>query len=96
MNLFVKGKPAVVTIDDFLPFYYGQPNFAKRSSDGDFWMPFLEKAFAKLMGNYESIGGGWQAETWRMLNGAPTRFYTMASVNNDGNQAWTIIQSALA
>lgn len=54
MNFFVKGKPAVVTIDDYLPFYYGNyPTFAKRSSDGDFWAAFIEKGFAKLTGSYE-------------------------------------------
>lgn len=59
LNLFVKGKPAVITVDDYLPFYGSNPIFAKRSWDGDFWMPFVEKAFAKLTGNYEQIGGGW-------------------------------------
>jgi hypothetical protein len=59
MRLFVKGKPSVVTIDDQLPFYYSNLAFAKRSSDGDFWAALLEKGFAKLHGNYESIGGGW-------------------------------------
>lgn len=91
LNLFVKGKPEVVTIDDNLPMISGAPLYAKRSNDGDFWMSFLEKAFSKLMGNYENIGGGWQAESWKILNGAPTRFYTMASINNDANQAWSTI-----
>jgi Calpain family cysteine protease len=58
-------------------------------------MPFIEKAFAKLVGNYENLGGGWQAESWRILNGAPTRFYTMSSINNDPNQAWSVISNAL-
>ena len=59
MRLFVKGKPAIVTIDTSLPFYYGNLAFARRSRDGDFWTSFLEKGFAKLHSNYENIGGGW-------------------------------------
>lgn len=59
-------------------------------------MSFLEKGFAKLLGNYESLGGGWQAETWRILNGAPTKFITMASINSDPNSAWNTITSALS
>lgn len=59
MNFYVKGKPAVITIDDNLPFYGSSPAFAKRSGDGDFWASFIEKGFAKLTGNYEAIGGGW-------------------------------------
>jgi hypothetical protein len=31
----------------------GNPIYAQRSTDGDFWMPFIEKSFAKMMGNYE-------------------------------------------
>lgn len=95
LNLFVKGKPEVITIDDNLPFVSGNPIFSKRSGDGDFWVAFLEKAIAKMMGNYEKIGGGWQAETWRIYNGAPTRFYMMSSINNDANQAWNTISDAL-
>jgi hypothetical protein len=41
------------------------------------WAAFIEKGIAKMMGNYEAIGGGWQAEAWRILNGAPTSFFTM-------------------
>ena len=59
LNLCVKGKPEVITIDDQLPFVSGNPIFAKRSSDNDFWTAFIEKSFAKMMGNYENIGGGW-------------------------------------
>ncbi len=95
MKLFVKGKPEIFTIDDLLPFVSGNPIYAKRSGDGDFWMPFVEKTFAKMMGNYEQIGGGWQAESWRILNGAPTRFFTMTGINNDPNQAVSIISDAL-
>jgi hypothetical protein len=53
LKLFVKGKPEIITIDDLLPFMSGNPIYAKRSNDGDFWMPFIEKSFAKMMGNYE-------------------------------------------
>jgi hypothetical protein len=49
-----------------------------------------------MTGNYENIGGGWQAETWKVLNGAPTSFFTMSSISYNSNQAWSLIQSALA
>jgi len=78
LNLRVLGIPAVITIDDYIPFYYNNfPSFARRSGDGDMWAAFIEKGIAKMMGNYEAIGGGWQAEAWRILNGAPTSFFTM-------------------
>ena len=59
VQLYVKGKPEIITIDDYLPFYGSSPYFVKKSNDGDFWMAFMEKAFAKLNGNYENIAAGW-------------------------------------
>jgi hypothetical protein len=92
-RLFVKGKPSVMTVDDYLPFMsYGLP-FSKRSADNDIWNPILEKTFAKLNGNYERAQIGWQAEAWRILNGAPTRFFMMSSY--DANSIWSTITSAL-
>ena len=94
MRLFVRGRPSVVTMDDFLPFMYGNLDFAKRPGNGDFWGVFLEKAFARLNGNYENIGGGWQAEAWRILNGAPSRFYMMTDISSNANTAWSLISDA--
>ncbi len=94
VKLFIKGKPEIVTIDDFLPFISSTTLFGtRRSSDGDFWMPLLEKAFAKLNGNYEAIGAGWQSESFKILNGAPSRIYMSSSVTP--TSAWNIIIEAL-
>lgn len=94
MQLFVKGKPEIITIDDYLPFYGSSLMFSKRANDGDFWVPLLEKAFAKLNGNYEMIGGGWQSESFRILNGAPSRFYMLATT--DTATSWSVITNALS
>jgi hypothetical protein len=62
VKLFIKGKPEIITFDDFLPFSSSTATntfFARRSSDGDYWMAFMEKVFAKVNGNYEAIIGGW-------------------------------------
>lgn len=49
-----------VTIDDYLPFYNGNLVMADKSVDGmNIWHPLIEKAFAKVMGNYEFINYGW-------------------------------------
>ena len=65
----------------------------RRSSYGSFWPPLLEKAFAKLNGNYEVIGGGWQSESFRILNGAPSSFYMLSSLTYQNT--WNIIVNAL-
>ena len=93
VKLFIKGKPEIITIDDFLPWKGTSPFSAKRSDDGDIWMSILEKAFAKINGNYESMGGGWQSESWRILNGAPSRFYILSNLN--ANSQWNLITDSL-
>jgi hypothetical protein len=56
-NLWVRGIPTVVTIDDWVPSvrYYSNVDllFAKAGWDGSLWGPLMEKAYAKINGNYE-------------------------------------------
>lgn len=76
-EVYVRGLPTQVAVDDFLPFISGTRNlaFAQRSSTGSFWSPYLEKAYAKVMGNYESISDfyfGQAADGFSFLLGVPT------------------------
>jgi hypothetical protein len=49
----VKG---VIVVDDYLPFKNNNSTwYANRASDLGLWVPFLEKAWAKVNGNYEKI-----------------------------------------
>lgn len=73
LKVFVKGRPEDVTVDDLFPIYNNQPAFARPSSDGGWWLPLLEKAYAKVNVNYEMISGGSHAEAARFLTGAPAR-----------------------
>lgn len=73
MRTFVKGRPEDITIDDTLPVYSNKPAFAKPTPDGGWWLPLLEKAFAKANVNYEAISSGTQAEAAQFLTGAPSQ-----------------------
>jgi hypothetical protein len=43
-----------ITIDDYIPFVNGRLIFENKSAvNGNFWAVLLEKAFAKITGNYE-------------------------------------------
>jgi hypothetical protein len=73
LKVFVKGRPEDVTVDDLFPTYNNQPAFAKPTSDGGWWLPLLEKAYAKVHINYEMTSSGSHAEAARFLTGAPAR-----------------------
>ena len=47
-----------VVIDDRLPTINGQYIYAHCEDPTEFWVAFVEKAFAKLYGSYENIEGG--------------------------------------
>lgn len=87
VNLYVMGIPVTVTVDDYLPFlrYETKPDGTRKlkygytGPDGSLWMPILEKAAAKLYGNYEMLSGGVSGQTIMMLTGAPYDYMTHES-----------------
>lgn len=60
VNLFIRGRPMTITVDDYIPLYNGKLIFLNTSAKtGNFWAALLEKVFAKLTGNYEQVNYGW-------------------------------------
>lgn len=80
---WVENKWVPINIDDQLPVGYKYSNSrdyfapygADRSTYGAWWMPLLEKAYAKLNGNYDRIEWGSGYESLRQLSGRPTFFF---------------------
>lgn len=68
----VKGETAFVNIDDRLALNGYEPYFTRVSKDGAFWMPLLEKAYAKLNQNYDRLNGGMPMEALRIMSGMPS------------------------
>ena len=62
MNFFKKTKPVKEVVDDRLPVRsWGRsfiPTNASKSPNGAWWLPILEKAYAKLHVNYANLNGG--------------------------------------
>jgi len=79
----VLGVPRIITMDDKIAFYgsYSSPYFAATSLTKSLWGPLLEKAWAKMIGNFELIEGGWEPESIRFASGAPTKT-TIVTMNN--------------
>lgn len=72
-----------MNIDDRLPVKYKYTNSkdyftpwaADRSLHGAWWMPLLEKAYAKFNGNYDRIAWGSGFESLRQLTNKPIFMY---------------------
>lgn len=73
MNLWHKGADHTVIIDDRFPMYKmpSTPIAAQMSENGAWWVPILEKAYAKVHQNYVRLSGGLTFEAMRTITGMP-------------------------
>ena len=65
----------MLVIDDLIPFRTATSSllfYASRAADLGMWVPFLEKAWAKLNGNYDRIISGNEMEGFYLLTGFPS------------------------
>lgn len=99
IRFYIRGKPWIVTIDDY---YFYAPDmvsyinsahyFANMGEDNSLWVPLIEKAWAKLKGNFANSDGGWTQNGIRALTGAPVFTYYVydvyaSYVNTEGQNA---------
>ena len=100
--LYVLGCPVTVRVDDFLPFTAlpsstNRDNVllsAKVTSKG-VWMPVLEKALAKVYGNYSGLVSGTADEGISYLIGYPTVVESFTNLGQ-GVTITSYLQTALA
>ncbi len=61
----------LVTFDDRLPCAFGKNRllYAECQDPREFWVAIMEKAYAKLHGNYESIEAGFSGAAMSDLTG---------------------------
>lgn len=62
--LFFRNRTWIkVVIDDRLPVTHGdQLVFGRCKNPGEFWVPLIEKAYAKLIGRYDAMEGGIESD----------------------------------
>ena len=65
IQFYIRGKPYHISVDDSTMFYNSSfldymPYYAWTSNDKKVtWVMVIEKAWAKVIGNYQKIAGGW-------------------------------------
>ena len=80
------GSWKTVIVDDFFPCYpLGDPIFSKNNFK-ELWVLLVEKAFAKLHGNYLSLENGNIKHSLIDLTGCPVFTYSMNDKNSSFNQ----------
>lgn len=91
-QIFFNGDWKTVIIDDFFPCYPDErgPCFTKGNND-EIWVMLLEKAWAKLHGNYEKVEAGIASESLRSLTGAPVEVFFKDDPNID---LWSILKNS--
>tara|TARA_B110000977_G_C11022373_1_gene471836 strand:- start:888 stop:1112 length:225 start_codon:yes stop_codon:yes gene_type:complete len=67
-----------------------KPVATRMSINGAWWMPLMEKAYAKLDQNYERIIAGMGYEGLRTLTGMPTVYLSHARGAN-ADASWTVL-----
>jgi Calpain family cysteine protease len=79
---FINGVRRAVIVDDYLPCKFKKPVFAK-SRDEELWVNLLEKAWAKLHGNYQRIVSGWPCHASCHVAGVPSRSVRHKEIDAD-------------
>jgi calpain-15 len=71
VRLCRRGEWVIVNIDDYLPCDKANQLVFSYGRKRQFWVPFMEKALAKLYGSYEAVARGACAEGLQTLTGEP-------------------------
>ena len=76
MNFYINGELSEIIVDDFFPCepVNGTPAFSKTNGN-EIWVLLLEKAWAKINGNYEKTRHGLSTVAFSFLTGVPNIFH---------------------
>ena len=86
LRIYIRGKPWVVTVDDYLVYDEDMGALAMGLADkvhGTMWGPILEKAWAKIKGNYQLSSGGNDATGVRAFAGVPAYTYPTPDITTE-------------
>ncbi|XP_030071996.1 calpain-10 [Microcaecilia unicolor] len=84
------GQWLEITVDDYLPCIGGRLCFSRCQSQDVFWLPLLEKAYAKLHGTYEQLWAGQVEHALVDLTGGLAERWTLRDHTESSESQRTI------
>lgn len=96
-QFFKNGEWKQVIVDTRIPYnaQYGAPIYGHCSDPNEMWLPLLEKAYAKLHRNYETLNGGSMTEGLVDLTGGSSIKYNMKDPEvwklHESGELWQIL-----
>ncbi|CAG2195590.1 CAPNN [Mytilus edulis] len=91
-NFWWYGKWVEVIVDDLLPTDGMQLIYARNRSDPDeFWPALLEKAYAKLRGNYEALDGGKLQDAIVDMTGSISEYIDLKDKSKIQNNLYDLV-----
>ena len=86
LRFYKNGRWMLVIVDDRIPCdKYGVPLYARGNDPNELWVMILEKAYAKIHGCYEALGGGTIDYGLRDLTGGEPN---QVSLSEDMDNLW--------
>ena len=83
LRICKNGEWVNVTVDDYIPCYYNAGPMFAHSNGNELWVLLLEKAYAKLHGNYIALKSGFSYHAMIDLSGCPTEHIKFSSDRSD-------------
>ena len=80
VKTYINGEETLIVVDNYFPCKAGKPMFSTNNTH-EIWVMILEKVWAKIHNNYQSIIDGRSYEVFRDLLGAPS-FYYKSNIEN--------------
>ncbi|XP_027731136.1 calpain-10 isoform X2 [Vombatus ursinus] len=81
------GQWVEVTVDDRLPCLGGRLCFSQCQTEDVFWLPLLEKVYAKVYGSYEHLWAGQVADALVDLTGGLAERWSLKDPGKSGDKA---------
>ncbi|CAL1530831.1 unnamed protein product [Lymnaea stagnalis] len=94
-NFWWYGKWTEVVVDDYLPTDGQKPIYCRNiERPNEFWPCLLEKAYAKLRGNYESLDGGKMQDAMVDLTGGISEVIDIRKKNEISPELYSLLYTS--